>query len=203
MGLLGTSYHQLTDEQLMELVGRGKSSALNELYARYSKRLLFYFRRMLNGDIHKAEDFLHDVFLRVIERPHVFDGARSFSTWIFSCAHNACKNEYRRLQVRNDYNAPDADYEFDELVQADADAIERIDRETFRTMLNATLDDVHPDSKTIFLLRYAEDFTLPEIAEVTGIPLGTVKSRLFYLIRHIAQQLKMFAPNTRNNSTRT
>lgn len=196
MKLFKTNYTSLSDERLMELVGQGVSPALDELYARYATRLLYYFKKMLFGDVHKAEDFLHDLFVRLIERPGQFDRTRSFSTWIFSCAHNACKNEYRRLNVRAEYNAPDAEYEFDELLQADADALERIDAELFRTVLDLRLQEVHPDSRTIFLLRYAEEFSLQEIADVTGIPLGSVKSKLFYLVRSLAQKLHIFAPNS-------
>lgn len=180
------------------MIGRGDSSALDELYARYAQRLRYYLSKMLGGDVHKAEDFLHDIFLRLIERPHLFDGSRNFSTWIFSCAWNLCKNEYRRKQVRNEVQEQDmGELVLEELIEADNDApyIEQIDSQLFRRLLNEELEEVSPEQRTIFLLRYTEDFSLQEIADVTDIPLGTVKSRLFYVIRHLAQRLRIFAPH--------
>jgi len=50
-------YRHHTDEQLMDLLQKGKASSFNELYTRYSRRLLHYFYRMLNGDEEKAQDF--------------------------------------------------------------------------------------------------------------------------------------------------
>jgi hypothetical protein len=89
-----------SDEKLMGLLGRGDIAAFDELYDRYGGRLLRYFHRMLGRDEEKAQDFLQDIFLRIVERPELFSLDRRFSTWIFSVAHNMCKNEYRRAMVR-------------------------------------------------------------------------------------------------------
>src|SRR5687768_6091898 len=88
-----------SDEELMALVERGSHASLDELYARYSGRLLAYFTRMLDRDEALAQDFLHDLFLKIKERPELVDTRRGFRTWMYSVAHNMCKNEYRRRQV--------------------------------------------------------------------------------------------------------
>ncbi len=84
----------------MEFIQWGDTAAFDELYQRYSQRLLYYFYRMLGGDEDRAQDFLQDLFLKIIEKPNQFVSKQRFSNWIFTVTHNMCKNEYRRLSVR-------------------------------------------------------------------------------------------------------
>jgi len=89
----------------------GEEAAFDELYNRYSKRLLVYFYRMLGRNEEKAQDFLQDFFLKLIEKPHLFSSKNRFSSWVFTVASNMCKNEYRRLKVRNQVvNEKDLDF---------------------------------------------------------------------------------------------
>ena len=90
-----------TDEDLMILVNWNDSFAFEELYCRYSKILLHFFYQMLGGDELQSQDFLHDVFLKIIEKPYLFNQSKNFKTWIFQISYNKCKNEYRRREIRN------------------------------------------------------------------------------------------------------
>jgi RNA polymerase sigma-70 factor (ECF subfamily) len=176
-----------SDQELLHSLGRGNSSALDELYSRYAKRIVFYCTKMLS-DPQKAEDIVHDIFLKIIENPSVVDIQKSFSTWVFSCAYNACKNEYRRRQTKEiPHNELD-----DQLVQ-NADFIHDTDIALFKELLEQSLDELSSEHRTVFILRYTEDFSLKEIAHVTGIPEGTVKSRLYYAVKKLAQQLHLFS----------
>ena len=74
MALFKKNYSIKSDEELMSLLTKGGQSAFDELYKRYSKPLLNFFFRMLNNDREKAEDLLHDLFLKIIEKPESFDG---------------------------------------------------------------------------------------------------------------------------------
>jgi RNA polymerase sigma-70 factor (ECF subfamily) len=189
MRFFGKRHTETSDEQLMVSLGRGSHSALDELYARYSRRLWFYCLKML-GDAHRAEDLVQDVFLMLIERPERFDASRRFSTWMFSCAHNACKNEYRRRQTRSE-----SDADFDETPDADsAPLLDDHDRAEFRRLLDAELDAIGFEHRSVFVMRHAEDMTIKEIADAAGIPEGTVKSRLFNATKRLASRLKMFSP---------
>ena len=101
MSILSQKLKACSDEELMESVEVGEETAFDELYNRYSKRLLVYFYRMLGGNEEKAQDFLQDIFVKIIEKPHLFGSKNRFSSWVFTVANNMCKNEYRRLKVRN------------------------------------------------------------------------------------------------------
>ncbi len=184
------NYTSRSDEELMGLVGRGEIPAFDELYGRYSKRLLYYFHKMLGQDQERAQDFLHDLFLKVVERPELFSLDRKFSTWVFSIAHNMCKNEYRRLQSRRT-----VDLEIDELPIDAESVLESIHREDFLRMLTLELDTLDEEQRTTFLLRYREGLSLREISEIVGCPEGTVKSRLYYTVRKLGQRLQRFNPH--------
>ena len=84
----------------MIMITDGNQAAFGELYDRYSRVMINYFYRMLWKDREKAEDFMHDLFTKIINKPKLYDPNRSFKTWIYSVANNMCKNEYRKQEVR-------------------------------------------------------------------------------------------------------
>jgi RNA polymerase sigma-70 factor (ECF subfamily) len=188
-------YKKLCDEKLMQCIQRGDVSAFDELYDRYSKRLLFYFFRELGGDEEKSQDFLQELFLKIIEKPELFCTERKFTTWIFTVAHNMCKNEYRRLEIRNvidnnvDTNAIPSD------INSDYHPVERnMDLKTFENALMAELEKLEDGHRSTFLLRFQQNLSLKEIGDILGCSEGTIKSRLFYTVHKLASRLKAFNP---------
>lgn len=184
------TYTERTDEELMELVVAGDHSAFDELYGRYARRLLFYFHRMLGQDEKRAQDALHDLLLKVVERPELYAPGRRFSTWIFSAAHNMCKNEYRSQATRSTI-----ELDLDAMAAQGESAPERIDRESFSLALARELDRFPAELREMFLLRYHEELSLQEIGEILDCPVGTVKSRLFNMARKLAERLGEYQPN--------
>jgi RNA polymerase sigma-70 factor (ECF subfamily) len=184
----------LSDEELMLHLCNGEVPAFDELYFRYGKRLLGYFIRMMNFDKALAEDALQDLFLKIAERPEMFDGSRSFKTWVFTMASNTCKNFYRHQKVIVDSH--------DELKYLDGNLSEnefaktasKIDGAEFRKILEETLNEMSPEKKEAFILRYQEDKSIAEIALIQTCPEGSVKSRLHYTIKLLEEKLKIFNP---------
>ena len=84
MSILSRKLKACSDEELMESVKVGEEAAFDELYNRYSKPLLVYFYRMLGRNEEKAQDFVQDFFLKIIEKPHLFDSKNRFSSWVFT-----------------------------------------------------------------------------------------------------------------------
>ena len=196
MPILRRKYTNLTDEKLMEFIQQKDTSAFDELYSRYSQRLLLYFYRMLGEDEDKAQDFLQNIFLKIVEKPELFDSNRSFSTWVFTVAYNLCKNEYRRLGVRE---IIETNANIDE-VSSDYDTehhpIEhKVDQKIFQKALWDELEKLDDGHKNVFLLRYQQDLSVQEIGEILGCSEGTVKSRLFYTAKKLAVKLKAFNPH--------
>lgn len=178
------------DEELVQLMIAGEAAAFNQLYQRYSQRLLYYFYRMLGNSNEKAQDFLQDIFMKLIDNADKFDSSRKFSTWIFCIAHNMCRNEYRRMGVRRD--TPIEDYvnvliEEEYLADGQVLDIEQFNKELFLELEN--FDEIH---KTVFLLHYREGFSLKDISQVLDVPEGTVKSRLFYARKQLSERLAKY-----------
>jgi RNA polymerase sigma-70 factor (ECF subfamily) len=179
-----------SDEDLMVMLAKGKKAAFDELYSRYSKRLWFFFFRMLHKDQEKAEDFTHDLFVKLIERPELYNSEKKFSTWIFSIANNMCKNEYKKLDVRS--------AAAEELLHTSEHYIEtvekKLDEKSFMKALQDELIILDEKHRSVFLLRYKENFSLKEIAEMLDCSEGTVKSRLFYGLKKLSEKLKDYDP---------
>ena len=195
MPILKRKYGKLTDEKLMERIQDQDTSAFNELYDRYSQRLLLYFYRTLGGDQDKAQDFLQDIFLKVIDKPELFDTERRFSSWIFTVAHNLCKNEYRRLETRKAVeNNPDISPVSQSLQSANPYPEYDVDQNDFKNALFQELDKFDENHRSAFLLRYQQNLCIEEISEILGCPEGTVKSRLYYTAKRLATRLRAFKP---------
>ncbi|MFZ5554637.1 MAG: RNA polymerase sigma factor [Bacteroidota bacterium] len=191
MGLFGKNYKASTDEELMQWVAKGDSLAFEQIYDRYSRQMVNYFCRMLWKDREKAQDFMHDLFTKIVHRPDLYDASRNFKTWLYSVANNMCKNEYRKQEVRK--NTTNSLH--DNISVADSSsANEGFDHGVFNELLNKELEELEEVQRTTFILRYKMDMSIKEIAEVTETSEGTVKSRLFYTIKKLSEKLKMFDP---------
>ena len=185
-------YSTYTDNELMESVKEKDSLAFSELYDRYNRVLVSYFYKMLWQDKEKAQDFMQDLFAKIIEKPHQFDVKRSFKTWMFSVANNMCKNEYRKQAVRKNTS-----YDLDESYQIKdtaMDAMDKLQDSLFSEKLNVELDKLDEKQKSTFVMRYFQDMPIKEIAETLDCSEGTIKSRLFYTLKKLTVSLKDFAP---------
>ncbi len=192
MRLIRPQYKTLSDEDLMIAVGKGDQRAFDEIYNRYSGPLLGYFIRMLWKDREKGEDFVHDIFAKIVRKPELFDPTRKFKTWVYSVANNMCKNEYKKQEVRkNTSNGLDQHYAVSD---ANADVFSEVEDRFFKEEFDQSLDALDHKHSEAFKLRHIEGLSIKEIAEVLEISDGTVKSRLFYATKYLAASLKDFNP---------
>jgi RNA polymerase sigma-70 factor (ECF subfamily) len=176
----------------MAKVAKGEGAAFSELYDRYSTPLINYFYRMLWRDREKAEDFMQELFTKLIHKPHLYNPERRFKTWLYSIANNMCKNEYRRMQVRkNTSNGLDERIDVGD-GQVLSDRI--VDRGIFNEKLNEALLALSESHRAVFELRYREDMSIKEIADVMECSEGTIKSRLFYTIKKLSDKLQAYNP---------
>lgn len=172
---------------MVQIMNHHSHAALVELHARYSKKLLGYFIKMLNKDVDLAQDFVQELFLKIMEKKHLFDPEKRFYSWVFAIASNMCKTAYRHHGKLVELNT--------ESVRLTAEDDNVYEKKLFLTALQRSIDDLEHYHKTVFVLRYLEHFSLNEIAEITESSLGTVKSRLFYATRKITESLKHFDPS--------
>ena len=192
MALFKKQYDQFSDEKLMEKLSTGDRMAFSELYDRYAKLMLNYFYRMLWKDREKAEDFVQDLFAKIIQKPDSFDSTRSFKTWLYSVANNMCKNEYKYQAVRS--NTVSEAEERASYTASSVNVETQVQEKHFAEELEKVLEAMDEKHSEVFVLRHFDQMSLKEIGEVVGCNEGTVKSRLFYATKRIASELSMFNP---------
>ncbi len=186
LNIFKTTYRNLPDEALMHEIALRNERAFAELYDRYSARMYRYFYRMLWRDAAKAEDFTQELFLKIIEKPHLYDPARPFRTWLYTMACNMCKNEYRRKKPE-DIMWPVSGMDGREVYLP-----EHLDRQLFETSLREAIDALGEAHKQCFVLRYQEELSIAEIAAIAECPEGTVKSRLHHALQKVCAQMSVF-----------
>jgi RNA polymerase sigma-70 factor, ECF subfamily len=185
MAIRSLSYHDHTDEELLPLVANKAAGAFDELYHRYGQRLFGYFFRMLWKDKEKAEDNVQELFLKVIQHANSFETGRSFSTWLYSIAHNMCKNEYRKQEIRMKHAKT--------ITASPVVAKEKnLDLQKFRIAVANCIGRLDEEKRSLFVLRFQEQLSVPQISSIMHIPEGTIKSRLFYLLKEMKNELQEF-----------
>ena len=177
----------LTDEQLMARAKAGNDAAFEELYHRFARRLKGFFFLQLGRDEELAADATHDVFLRAYEARNRYQEGKNVSTWLFTIAYNICRNHYRSNAYETQLLATlDAEPISDEQIEVQLDAAALDDA------LAQVLSDLPPPLHQLFSLHYQEELTIPQVAEIVGIPEGTVKSRLHKTMNIIRKKLKRY-----------
>lgn len=185
MPLQSLSYQNYADEALLKPVANGNSSAFDELYKRYGQRLFGYFFKMLWKNRELAEDCTQELFLKVIKHAKSFDPEKKISTWLFSIANNMCKNEYRKEATKLKHQAMKQE-------KIIISGEKHIDLRRFKEAVHGCIDKLSEEKKSLFVLRFKEQLSIPEIATILKIPDGTVKSRLFNLLKELKEQLAAF-----------
>ncbi len=143
---------------------------------------------MLN-DREIAQDFLQNIFLKVIDKAEQFEISKKFSGWIFTIAYNMCKNEYRRKENVRKFQEELNNERHSHIGKTNE---EKYYENRFRKVLEQELERIDPAKRTIFLLRFRTGLSIKEISEILEIPVGTVKSRLFYLLKNLRERMKEY-----------
>ena len=165
----------LSDEALVALVARGDEDALAELYDRVSRIAYGLALRVLRDERH-AEDAVQEAFLQVWRSAATFRAERAkASTWILTLVHRRAVDLVRREERRQAEPLPDDGESAQAPEQTDEAAWLRFERERVQTALRQ-LPDVQREALE---LAYYGGFSQSELAERLGVPLGTIKSRMF------------------------
>ncbi len=166
-----------SDEALMERVQRDDEAAFEALFGRYRARLYGFLLRRV-GDA-GADDLFQETWLRVVRSRARFDPRRKFSTWLFQIANNLARDRGRRRVVR----ARAREELVEQARSTKPDARRTAQPIEDRMHVAHRLEGLPDRLREVLVLRYYQEMSEREIAEVVGIPQGTVKSRLHTAIR--------------------
>ena len=169
----------------IELVGRvvsGDHGAFDAIMLRHEDRVFSVCLRIV-GDRDRALDATQETFLTVFRKAGQFKGDSALGTWIYRIAVNTCYDQLRKAKRRRTDPIPD------HLDPVDPSAESAIDSAALRPEIQAALDKLPTDFRAAIVLSDIEGMSMAEVAQVLGVPAGTVKSRLFRGRRLLAEQL--------------
>jgi len=173
----------VTDEALLAAVATGDEGAMRTLYNRHHVRVFRFVTRLV-GDATAAEDIVSEAFIDVWRQADRFEGRSAVSTWIMSIAR------YKALSMRRRRQDAELDEKVAESVADEnhnpEEAMLEMDRSA---QLRDCLKQLSPEHREIVDLVYYHDKTIEEVAEITGAPKNTVKTRMFYARKRLVQLL--------------
>jgi RNA polymerase sigma-70 factor, ECF subfamily len=172
--LNGHEAKQGSDEAIMAAVMVGDLASLPRLVERYQATLLSMFRRMLGGDPVIAEDLVQETFLRLLQQ-RSFSPDRPFKPWLYTVASNLAR-DHRRAEARR--RLATGEDELHSIPDRRPGPDEHVETTSELSRIIAALARLPEQYRLTLTLRYFDDMTVSEIADVLRIPLGTVKSRL-------------------------
>lgn len=173
-----------SDEMLLEKIAQGDRTAMHTLYARHNVRVYRFVLRMLR-DVTTTEDLVSQVFLDVWRTADQFEGRSQVSTWLLSIARFKALTALRQRKYE--------DIDQDEVMEVadSADTPEAsLDRTRTSEILRACVARLSPAHREIVNLVYYHEKSVEEVAGIVGIPASTVKTRMFYARKQLADLLR-------------
>jgi RNA polymerase sigma-70 factor (ECF subfamily) len=160
----------LTDAMLVSAIRSGDERGMAQLYDRYSGIVYSVALRVL-GDTGAAEDILQEVFMQLWRNPEVFDASRgSLAGWLAVIARNRAIDSLRKRRPEDDIA--------DLIVGIEPDMVRSVDWSRSLEKIRGVLGSMPPPQRSALEMSFFEGLTHSEIAEKTGEPLGTIKTRI-------------------------
>jgi RNA polymerase sigma-70 factor (ECF subfamily) len=189
-----------TDETLMVRYQRGDREAFTLLVRRHHRPLYNFVLRQLRQPT-TAEEVAQEVFLRVVQNASEFKHEARFTTWAYAIARNLCVDHLRKAQHRRHPSLDQplgpgedarslADVVPNQEVRSDAERSSAANQ--MRAILIQAVETLPDDQREVYLLREVGNLSFKEIAEVTGVPENTVKSRMRYALDRLRNSLADF-----------
>ena len=174
------SWSTWPDGELVKSALAGREAGFEELVRRYQRPIAAYVYRMV-GDYDSALDLTQEVFIKVYNSLARYRSEFKFSTWIYKIAHNAAIDHLRRYAVREQTvtSGFDTDHRDTPVEGRRLTPEQESERKERRIEIESVVQLLQPAYRELIVLRHSHDLSYDEIAEVTGLPLGTVKNRLF------------------------
>jgi len=191
-------FSDVRDEDLIVLVQEGQKKAYDELVSRYKGRLFAFILRMVK-DPTLSEELTQETLIRVYIHAAKYREIAKFSTWVFTIATNLVRNKMRQ-RSRRPYTlslnpAPDEDEMPVDPADTRADTTEAVQRAELGALINEATARIPEKYRIPFLLREVEQLSYEEIQQVTGLKLGTVRSRINRARNRFRQLIKPMLRN--------
>jgi len=188
-----------TDEALMMAYQRGDKQAFTLLVRRHQSALFHFTVRQI-GTPGVAEEVVQEAFVRVVQNAADFKHEARFTTWVYTIVRNLCIDHLRKRALRKHPSLDQpvkskdgAEGDGPSLGERTEDPNASVEREAtgkeLAVKIAAAVEALPDDQREVFLLREASNLPFKEIADITGVPENTVKSRMRYALERLQQAL--------------
>ena len=185
----------VTDEALMIRFQQGDRAAFAALVKKHKSPLYNFALRQLRAKT-TAEDVVQETFVRVVQNAADFKHEARFTTWLYTIARNLCIDQLRKGALRK-HPSLDARQSQDEggptLGEQTADSRANVERDAtageLRQRIASAVETLPDDQREVFLMREVANLPFKEIADITGVPENTVKSRMRYALERLQAAL--------------
>lgn len=175
------------DHQLLRLVAAGDEAAFGDLYQLYSQPVFNYLLRLIN-DSAVAEELLQDVFLAVWQGARRFREEARVKTWLLRIAHHQAVSWLRRKR-------PAVPLDEATEIAVDDPIDDHLARAWRADQIRQALDRLSVKHRAVIELTFVHELSYAEIAEIVDCPIGTVKSRMSYALRHLSEIIDALSLN--------
>jgi RNA polymerase sigma-70 factor, ECF subfamily len=169
-----------SDAQLVEQVLRGSQDAYRALMGRHATAVFNVIARIVR-DAGAAEELAQDTFVKAFGALRSFDPAYKFTNWILRIAHNTAIDHLRRRRpdtISIDEESPGQAVTEALIDDREASPFDRAAHADLREDLEAAMATLRPEYRRLVVMRYLEDLSYEDIADILDLPMGTVKSHL-------------------------
>ncbi len=196
----GDSSYSISDEQLVKMILNGTPQAFDLLVRRYQRKALTLALNMTGGNLEDAKDITQDVFVKVYKSLRTFRFESLFSTWFYRTLINHCHDFNRRKRLKNlvfkrlDFvfkSKKNENFLEEQWVDAErsTDPLKELERNELGRIIKNAVSQLPDGQKKVFILKNYLDMNINQIAEVTGMAPGTIKSHLFRATRKLRKSI--------------
>lgn len=166
----------MLDEELVQLLQHGQKQAFTTLVSKWQHRMYTFCYRQL-GETALAEEATQDIFIKVYTSIHSFRSESKFSTWLYRIATNHCINLNERHHRRH-RNQHDSFEDMHAQPSTQSTPLQDLEQKDFKQLLQQALNQLPEDHRVLLILRDLQDCSYEEIADITQLNIGTIKSRI-------------------------
>ncbi len=181
------------DIKLVKKTLKGQKKAFEMIIRKYQRPLINYIGRMV-GERELALDFSQEVFIKAYSSLHTFQPQYKFSTWLYKIASNYIIDYWRKKKVQHlsldHYQEAENECLPLQIPDDEPSIVKKFELSQIREKIEKTLSMIPTQLRELFVWRHVNGLSYEEIAEIKGLPVGTVKNRVFQAKEMIRQSLE-------------
>ena len=192
-----------TDVELVRGALDGAESAYREIVLRYQRPIYGLIVRMVR-DPGRAEELAQDTFVKAVRALDTYDVQRKFSAWLLTIAHHVAIDELRKCSLNTEpleQTADDGEWRREFADRTTPTPAVLAERTELAAVLRTAIGRLRPEYREVVTLRYERELDYDEIADITGLPMGTVKSSLHRARKELAEHLETLGWSATTSST--